>query len=662
MKLQEGFGYSGNWKELFLCLESLCGTAVAEQIEDLENSRFEGPNSNAIRIIKEKLQEIDPKALEDQISECEEKLAEYEEWQENGGDMEGTEKVDPDAPMRAGHGEDPDSSVHAISPEESLKEDSEKFGGQWSIEEVGDCEYDGIRNVKQGIETGKLPEDEEAEATSYVKDFWSTISPKLKFQMGEEVRVGQNWIGKIRKIRMIDERFEYFVEGDKIWRDDYELKKIHTESKKLKEEWDDYDDEAEGGDEKYSKATFDQVPDSKSFKDHAYWNGEGPHQAEYDRLWAKLVPDSGSAKTMHGELLRCISRIYQDRYNNGFGNQHKYEANFIEERSSEIEPFLKNKQSLYKFLEAYERLRYGRKTVDNWKYDADMEDVVDAIIQYVSKVDSEGTSESLKESEDWGVKWIEFTKDSRQITKQRFFSTEKSREHFADILKEKDNFKEFVAWSDPSKEVEALQIPSTKKIEEKKPEPEPRRSERPTKPHAETANKFLEVRTAIDDLKQQIAAVNAIIAEKENVSGKLASELMNYAEEYKDRMFKTENILIQLQDIPAHKAQVPAYKKVIDHLLEQLESVSKDMRKEAEQFIEDAKREIPGSTELLYKKLEAEKRSGTLISEGWISWRKILDKFSGIASASRSKLNQLASAVKDFITFDEPPPSGGAVA
>lgn len=51
-----------------------------------------------------------------------------------------------------------------------------------------------------------------------------------------------------------------------------------------------------------------------------YWNHEGKHQAEYSRLYEKLVPASGRAETQHGELLRAICKLYYDYHNNGACN------------------------------------------------------------------------------------------------------------------------------------------------------------------------------------------------------------------------------------------------------------------------------------------------------------------------------------------------------
>ena len=51
--------------------------------------------------------------------------------------------------------------------------------------------------------------------------------------------------------------------------------------------------------------------------DNSYWNGTGKHQEEYDKLYSKLVPSSGSSETLNGELLRAASRLYHENFNNG---------------------------------------------------------------------------------------------------------------------------------------------------------------------------------------------------------------------------------------------------------------------------------------------------------------------------------------------------------
>jgi len=49
----------------------------------------------------------------------------------------------------------------------------------------------------------------------------------------------------------------------------------------------------------------------------------------YSKLWGELIPDSGAAQTLEGELMRASSRLYYDYYNNGMGNNTSGAENFI---------------------------------------------------------------------------------------------------------------------------------------------------------------------------------------------------------------------------------------------------------------------------------------------------------------------------------------------
>jgi len=48
-----------------------------------------------------------------------------------------------------------------------------------------------------------------------------------------------------------------------------------------------------------------------------YWNGVGKYQSEYDRIRKEYIPESGFAKNQEAEVVRCLTRIYYDVYNNG---------------------------------------------------------------------------------------------------------------------------------------------------------------------------------------------------------------------------------------------------------------------------------------------------------------------------------------------------------
>ena len=50
---------------------------------------------------------------------------------------------------------------------------------------------------------------------------------------------------------------------------------------------------------------------------NSYWNETGAYQNAYQQLYDKLVPSSGNAKTLNGELIRAISRLFYEYCNNG---------------------------------------------------------------------------------------------------------------------------------------------------------------------------------------------------------------------------------------------------------------------------------------------------------------------------------------------------------
>lgn len=45
--------------------------------------------------------------------------------------------------------------------------------------------------------------------------------------------------------------------------------------------------------------------------------GSGRYQDEYRQLWGKLVPESGKAETVQGEVVRVIGRLASEYYRNG---------------------------------------------------------------------------------------------------------------------------------------------------------------------------------------------------------------------------------------------------------------------------------------------------------------------------------------------------------
>lgn len=60
-----------------------------------------------------------------------------------------------------------------------------------------------------------------------------------------------------------------------------------------------------------------------------YWHEAGKHQADYARLCDALIPGMGAADTVAGEILRSVTRLAHDLYNNGMGNNTSGAANFL---------------------------------------------------------------------------------------------------------------------------------------------------------------------------------------------------------------------------------------------------------------------------------------------------------------------------------------------
>ena len=67
----------------------------------------------------------------------------------------------------------------------------------------------------------------------------------------------------------------------------------------------------------------------------SYWNREGAYDKEYQEMYDRLVPSSGSSETLFGELIRAISRLSYDYYNNG--NCNAADVSYTEEEGYEDE-------------------------------------------------------------------------------------------------------------------------------------------------------------------------------------------------------------------------------------------------------------------------------------------------------------------------------------
>jgi len=63
----------------------------------------------------------------------------------------------------------------------------------------------------------------------------------------------------------------------------------------------------------------------------SYWNNNGAYQEEYDTFYKELVPSRGEADTIHGEMIRAVSRLFYDYCNNGNCNVREFEQESCDE-------------------------------------------------------------------------------------------------------------------------------------------------------------------------------------------------------------------------------------------------------------------------------------------------------------------------------------------
>jgi hypothetical protein len=98
-----------------------------------------------------------------------------------------------------------------------------------------------------------------------------------------------------------------------------------------------------------------------------YWSNEGTYQAEAEVL-NELVPGSGEAKTLKGEIWRAATKIYYDYFNNGFGNFWMAPAGFLIARV-ELSPTVEG--ILYE---------YANGNICRGNIQAQMDEMIDTVI------------------------------------------------------------------------------------------------------------------------------------------------------------------------------------------------------------------------------------------------------------------------------------------
>ena len=64
-------------------------------------------------------------------------------------------------------------------------------------------------------------------------------------------------------------------------------------------------------------ATIQELGIRLTSPEGSYWNHNGAYQTEGDRLYEEMVPATGAAATLNGELIRGVNRLFHEYCNNG---------------------------------------------------------------------------------------------------------------------------------------------------------------------------------------------------------------------------------------------------------------------------------------------------------------------------------------------------------
>lgn len=115
-----------------------------------------------------------------------------------------------------------------------------------------------------------------------------------------------------------------------------------------------------------------------------FWEHSHTLSDKNSELYEKLVPPSGQADTMHGELLRMINRFVYDVFNNGLCNDKLPEIVFVIESFDKFSDFLNDKDAAEKLLSDFkEILLYGGIIKMTYNVCETLDDIVAAIVMYV---------------------------------------------------------------------------------------------------------------------------------------------------------------------------------------------------------------------------------------------------------------------------------------
>lgn len=165
-------------------------------------------------------------------------------------------------------------------------------------------------------------------------------------------------------------------------------------AKKVLNEWDDYDDDYDE-DEEEDYYVEGLPPNAKAQED--YYFNKGKYSREYTELWDEMIPSQGQADSVQGEVLRCISKLSYDRFNNGFGNPMPACAKLINFYSNLWTGYLDNKMDWRMFYNHYKSIGFGEGVVQrSWIGDQYWDNIITAIIEWIMDSKEEILPEEYK--------------------------------------------------------------------------------------------------------------------------------------------------------------------------------------------------------------------------------------------------------------------------
>jgi len=113
-----------------------------------------------------------------------------------------------------------------------------------------------------------------------------------------------------------------------------------------------------------------------------YSDGKGRHNDEYKDLWNRLVPASGQADTVQGEVVRAIGRLASECYRNGNINWDAGFEMFVDFLKAQIcDATVFDPDTLDSLSEDFEMIRDTGRSEPDMNYE-DGEDVYDRVVEW----------------------------------------------------------------------------------------------------------------------------------------------------------------------------------------------------------------------------------------------------------------------------------------